>query len=219
MRILLFITGHSQLEEYNYFSKLLNSLSISNICDVVIYCNNSNISSKIVSYYQQFNQTNKQLIITNKNSGYRIGGVEAVSNGFDLNLFNDYDYVIHLHPDVFIVDDNKLLTVLNENLNNDNVFLITKSLPYDNKYFSFDFFIFKPKLLTTNIFKEELYIFKTLPEYYLHDMILKNNIKYKFIERYNNNNWEPRRVAENLSIYHEHNLSNVYNLLHSKNLI
>ena len=45
MRILLFITGHSQLEEYNYFSKLLNSLSISNICDVLdVDCKNEAIN-------------------------------------------------------------------------------------------------------------------------------------------------------------------------------
>jgi hypothetical protein len=219
MKILLFITGYRQLDEYNYFSIFLKQLNMNTICDIYIYCNNPEIESDIVKYYQKFDQKNKYLLITSLNSGYRIGGVEAVSKGIEMGIFKDYHYVIHLHPDVFITEDAKLMEILTENLENDIVFFITESLPYDPRFFSFDFFIFKPKLLPTNIFIEDLYTFTDIPEHYLHDMIHKHNIKYTIIERYDTKWWEPRRIDDHLKLYHEHNLENVVNVLKSRNLL
>jgi hypothetical protein len=213
MKILLFITGHKQLEEYNYFSRFLKRLKLNALCDIFIHCNNPDIHNSIINYYQNFDQQNKKLFITSINAGYRVGGVQAISEGIELGIFKDYDYVIHLHPDVFIIDDNYLTEVLLENLNNDVVFLVNKSVPHNPKFLSFDFFIFKPKLLTKNIFIDELYTFKQAPEQYLHDMIIKNNINYIYVKRYNNDNWEPRRIDENLRLYHEHDLNKVQSLL------
>jgi len=213
MKILLYITSHQQLEEYNYFAQFIKRLQINNICDIFIYCNCPSINSKLVTYYQSFTQTNKRLFITNLNAGYRVGGVEAISEGFDMGIFQEYDYVIHLHPDVYLTDDKYLMEILNENLNNDTVFFITKSCTNDDKFFSFDFFIFKPKLLHENIFKKELYTFSNSPENYLCDMIYKYEIKHCFIKRFENNSWFPRRIDENLKLYHEHDLEKVRNIL------
>jgi hypothetical protein len=218
MKILLFITGYRQLDEYKYFNIFLQQLDLNTMCDIFIYCNNPEIPDKILEYYKKFNQKNKNLLITPLNSGYRIGGVEAVSKGIEMGIFNEYDYVIHLHPDVFITDDLYLKEILINNINNDTVFFITKS-NNDDKFFSFDFFIFKPKLLTKNIFIEELYTFTTSPEHYFHDMINKYNIKYTFIKRFNNNNWNPRRIDENLKLYHEHDMNKVIALLDNKGLL
>ncbi len=219
MKILLFITGFHQLEEYDYFQKFLKPLRLNNDCDIYIYCNNPKISTDILKYYQQFDQKNKHIYITSLNAGYRAGGVEAVSNGIEMGIFKDYDYVIHLHPDVFITDDSYLKQVLIENKDNDTVFFITKSVPNNDTYFSFDFFIFKPKLLKTNIFIDELYTFTTGPEFYLHDMIKKYNVKYTFIKRFDNDHWEPRRIDENLRLYHEHDLQKVRHALHVRGLL
>ena len=135
-----------------------------------------------------------------------------------MGIFKDYDYVIHLHPDVFITDDQYLLSILEENLNNDTVFFINKSIPSED-FFSFDFFIFKPKFLTYNIFLTDLYKFECSPEVFLHNMIKKYNIKYTIIKRYNNDNWSPRRIDENLKLYHEHDLSKVEQLLRNRLLL
>lgn len=216
MKILLFLTGNRQLEEYNIFNLFLKKLNLNSICDIYIYCNNPKIQNTIINYYQNFDQKNKKLLITSLNAGYRRGGVEAVSEGIEMGIFKEYDYVIHLHPDVFITNDLYLREVLLNNINNDTVFFITKSLPNDPKFFSFDFFIFKPKLLTKNIFIEELYTFIDSPEHYLHDMIIKNNIKYIFIKRFDNNTWHPRRIDDNLMLYHEHELNKVKHLLNKK---
>jgi hypothetical protein len=219
MKLLLFITGFDQLEQYNYFNIFLKQLKLNDICDIYIYCNNSNISEDILKYYKQFDQKNKYLLITTLNGGYRTGGVEAVSRGIEMGIFKDYDYVIHLHPDVFITDDTYLMDILSKNISNNIVFFITRSVPNDKTFFSFDFFIFKPKLLKKNIFIDELYTFTKSPEQYLHDMIKKYNIKHTFIKRFDNDNWYPRRIDDNLKLYHEHDMNKVRNVLKEKKLL
>ena len=145
------------------------------------------------------------------------GAINVISESIDSGIFNSYDYVIAIQPDVFITDDTYLLEVLYKNLTNDIVFFITKSLPNDERFFSTDFYIFKPKLLTKNILIDELNTFTEYPEYYLCRMIEKHNIKYKFIKRYDNDNWQPRRIDDHLKLYHEHDLSLVETLITKMN--
>ena len=206
MKILLFITGYDQVHDYLFFQRFLKKLPLNDMCDIFIYCNKPDISEEIQTYFKEFNQKNKSLFITSKNAGYRVGGVEAVCVGMDMGIFQEYDYVIHLHPDVFMTDDVYLREILLENEKNDTVFFITKVLP-DPRHFAFDFFIFKPKLLTVNIFKEELYSFTTSPEYYLHDMIQKYQVKYTMVKRFYNDIGLTRRIDDHLKLFHCHNLS------------
>jgi hypothetical protein len=214
MKVLLFITGYRQVKEYDYFNRFLQRLdALRDLCDVFIYCNNVMISADIITYYQKFTQANKHLYITSRNVGFGMGGVEAVSRGLEMSLFDGYDYVINLHPDVFIVDESGIVDLLHANLDNDCVFLVNKSLPDDDRFFSFDFFIFKPKLLKRNIFIDELYAYDDVPEHYLCDMLVKHEVKFKVIKRFANDTWFPRRVDEHLGLYHEHELERVEALL------
>ena len=143
-----------------------------------------------------------------------MGGAEAWSTVYDMGIFHKYDYVIQLNTDVFMTDDVYLMKILHENMFNDTVFFITKSEPDDAKFFSFDFFIFKPTLLTRNIFSDELYTTSTeVIEHFFHDMIMKHEIKWKYIKRFNNDYWYPRRIDDHLKLYHEHDLDRVQEML------
>lgn len=218
MKILLYITTFRQLLEFKYFSIFFNSLkSLNKICDVFIYCNNANISDDILTYFKSFNIKNKFIFVTSKNDGYRMGGVEALSTGIDMNIFSTYDYVIHLHPDVFIVDDQHTINILEENLDNDICFFITQTVN-NEKFASFDFFIFKPRLLSGNIFKDDMYTWQDCPEIYLYNKLIQHNIKFIHIPRFSDNNYLPRRIAEYSKIWHEHDLDSVKNYLIKNNL-
>ncbi len=128
MKVLLFITGYRHLKEYDYFNSFLRRLNtLSNVCDVFIYCNDPNISEEIVTYYRNFSQTNKQLFITSVNAGFTMGAVEAVSRGIEMGIFDGYDYVIKLHPDVFLTDESRILAVLTERQADDCMFLMSRS--------------------------------------------------------------------------------------------
>lgn len=214
MNVLLFITGFRHVKEYDHFNSFLQRLdTLGTICDLYIHCNNPDISEEIVTYYKKFTQKNKHLYITSTNIGFEMGAVEAVSHGIEAGVFAGYDYVLHLHPDVFITDDARIIEILETNLDNDCVFFVNKSRPDDDRFFSFDFFIFKPRLLKTNIFKDGLYSHKGKPEHHLHDLIVKNDVKFQIVRRFDDDDWFPRRVDENLGLYHEHDMAQVEALL------
>lgn len=209
MKNLLVITGHQQVKEYFYNSFILKKSCswISENTDLFIHINKCDIDKNISVLFNMFPQKNKRLFITSKNEGYRLGGIEAISDIIDMNVCNEYDYVIHTHPDVIITQDNIIKQVLEENLNNNICFFTSKSWPNDEKRFSFDFFIFKPKLINKNIFKTlDFYTYPDSPENFLYDIIKKNNINYKLIKRYDNDNWHPRRI-DLLGVWHEHELN------------
>jgi hypothetical protein len=220
MRVLLFITSHRQVKEYEYSAYFFNRLEkLNKICDIYIYCNNPDISEDILKYYKQFNIKNKKIFITNINDGYYRGGMEVMSIAYDNNVFKDYDYVIHCHPDVFITDDEYLMQILNDNYENDYIFLMTFSFPDNKTFLSGDIFIFKPKLLKENIFKDTLSLFLSIgipAEVHNYNMFHKHNIKYLIIKRFKDDNCNPRRISEYLKDWHEHDLTKVEDYINNK---
>jgi len=152
-KILLLYTSHRQLEEI-YLQSLLyqkfpDNYSVITKLDTLFYCNSSEIDEeKLVKYINMLPQKNKKLIHTDKNIGYLWGGHEAVSETFD--IWKEYDVVIHLHPDVFILNDQMITKLLEKLILTTEIdFISTYNLDPtkdDNKnYLSFDFFMFKPK--------------------------------------------------------------------------
>lgn len=205
-RVLLYLSSHRQVKEFDYFSQFFNKLDkLRQMCDLYIHCNNKDVSEDITKYYKQFDVKNKQLHVGSKNCGYNMGHIEMLSDDYDAGVFAGYDYVINCQADVFIIGEEPLLDVLNRKCG-DSVFFITKSIPDDERFFSTDFLIFRPKLLTMNIFKEELYTWRDWPEHYLYYILQKYNIKYEFLKRFDNDNWQPSRL-DLLKLWHERDLS------------
>jgi hypothetical protein len=101
-------------------------------------------------------KTNKRIYITDNSSGFRNGGLQAISEVVDMLALHphdcQYNYVSHMHPDVFICNEQPIVPLLEQELNSDNVFYCNLSLVNPCLY-SFDCFIFKPKLSSENIFK------------------------------------------------------------------
>lgn len=209
MKVLILITGHQQNIEYKYFGQLLERCDFlsSDQCEIFIHsnCKHNDISENV-----KYILNKKNVYITDKNAGYRLGGIEAVGDAIDmLNLANpdsEYDYVIHVHPDVFITNDTILMEILNEELESENVFIVNKSFP-DKYSYSFDFFIFKPRKLHINIFKNYETWTKS-PEIFIRQTLLSNGITHRIIKRFDDDNYEPRRIDLNL-MWHEHNLHKV----------
>ena len=150
MKILIRLTGFRQNEEYKLFGLCFDKYckQLKQYCEVFIHSNNilNNILDSV-----QYIETHKRIYITDKNAGFVNGGLEAVSDVVDmLKLFSNdcqYNYIIHMHPDVFICNEQPILSLLEKEVNSDNVFYCNLSLVNPCLY-SFDCFIFKPKLLS-----------------------------------------------------------------------
>ena len=200
-KILFFMTTHRQTIEIDYSSVFFNKFSTDLILnsDITLHCNNINISKDYLeTLLNKFPQQNKHLIHTSKNTSYLLGAFEALSDNFD--TFQKYDYVIHLNPDVYITNPNKLLTLLNRYIDSNKCMILSKS---DKDFYANDFQIFKPKEIP-NIYSE--WIDKDLqnkhkccPETMLYEIINKHKITHIF----NTCNRGNRLVDEN-GIWHFH---------------
>jgi hypothetical protein len=211
MKVLILLTSHQQLEEVYLYGEFIKRFCPTiKTFDLLLHINKINIDiSRVGNYFQGLPFENKTLLLTTKNVGYTFGGIEAVTDCYD--LCKDYDYVIHSHPDVFITSDILLGKILEYFSYSDKVFLVNNAWAGDNKWMSFDFFIFKPKLLKHNIFSEWVNYVEQNPahiENVLFDLVTKYNIPYQYINRYDTGHWAPRRV-DMIGLYHEHDLDKV----------
>jgi len=219
-KILFFITSHRQVCEINYCADFFNLFSYDLIknSDIILYCNNINISEEILNkHLNKFPQKNKQLIHTSKNWGYLLGALEMLSDSYE--LFKNYDYVVSINPDVYITDHNKLLNILNKHYYDDNVFIVERleTPAYSNNTFQIDHHILKPKLLKTNVYqnfknKDLQNQYNCHPEKMFYSLIVDNNIK--FFD--NGISYRGNRKIDPNGIWHCHDNGLVFNYL--KNL-
>ena len=215
-KILLLYTSHRQLREVYLQSLLYRKFpeKYSNIIcnvDVLFYCNSTQVpKDKLIKYLNLLPQKNKKLIYTSKNIGYCWGGHESLSETFD--VWKDYDIVIHLHPDVFILSDNVLCKIIEE-IKTDfvNSYNLDPKIDDNRNYLAFDFFMFRPKQIFNKTGKEynffNLYLdenerIKTkTPEHLLSRVINKYTLTSSIVQRYHNHHWEPRRT-DMINLYH-----------------
>jgi len=212
MKVLIIITGHKHNEEYKLYGMFLNNCK--NILKFDFILHNNCITNNIYKNVE-FIKSNKKLIITNKNNGFKLGAIEALCDIIDNHnlLSSEYDYIIHTHPDVFITNESKIIKLLEDELYTDNIFLVTLSLKQINMY-AFDFFIFKPNKLNHNIFNY-WHNYLNSPEHYLYEKLI--NIKHKIVDRYDNNYYLPRKI-DKLSLLHLHDINSSYFYILSNSL-
>lgn len=232
MKVLLFYRSFRQQEEIGISADLLSRTKTLKNFDLTLHCNN--IESNIWSYFSKFPNKNKELIHTSRNAGYLKGCFQSLSRNYC--NFKKYDYVVHIQADVFILNEDQIIKILNEYKHTKDVFICTKS-KQDERFLSFDFFIFKPNLLEENIFNRwsnEWFNRETLefnpnstntltnrplpPEYLLYKILTVEKIPYKLIKRFDNDQWHPRRI-DLLNLWHEHDVDKVKNYISSNGLL
>lgn len=222
---LLFITSTRHVEEVELLAQFLNKTQKIKQFDLVLHVNtfNTNIP-ELVKNFNSIPNVNKHLILTEKNCGYNLGPHEAIGDFFD--NFNKYYNVIHVHPDVFPVNEFKLLDIIESNL--DTALLVNHSMKNCQDWMSTDLFILRPHLIKNNFFKNWANYIDTpisggigvngqaCCEQFLFYEAQRNNITYTYIPRFADNHHFPRRVCE-WGFLHEHDLSTARALLSTLN--
>jgi hypothetical protein len=207
LNLLFLMTAHRQVTEFEYSFRFFRNYTQSNN-DFYVHHHGAHDLSAI-----EFPPGTRLHLSPANLGGHRLGGLEAVCETLNENDFSKYDYVIHLHPDVFVTSEPKLLRLLHAHLDDDAVFLNTHSYP-DSRFYDFDFFIFKPKRLQRNIF-ESWQTWGEIPEYFLHDKIHEHEIKHVVVPRYENDFGQPHRMDLN-GVWHEHDLTRIKAYLDAK---
>lgn len=209
MKVLFFLTMHRQLHELEFWSYFFNNFKHLK-ADVCIYNTNSDFSQDVINNSLRIN-TNIKIISDDQNQGYQYGSYFGLSNNYD--FYKNYDFIIHSHPDVFILDDKKLYELLISQKDKDIDFLVSQVVEAPFHYLT-DLFIFKPK----NNFTSKYINYQNLDsaEKILFSIIEGNNLKKYLFSRYPNDEIGGKnRQIDEYNIWHEHNLENVINYIHN----
>ena len=152
-------TSYRQNEEIELSSKFINNTNILKNADLLFYCNNPSMFENIDNLVKLFNNKNKKIVKSKKNAGggrdgYVMGQMEGIADLY--KHYHNYDYVIQIHPDVYITNESEIIKILNKYNNSKVGLIVNKSIPDEkketygipkkDKWFSSDFFIFKPKI-------------------------------------------------------------------------
>lgn len=118
-----------------------------------------------------FHAGSTSMYMTSENIGYTMGAVQAVDTLLNHNLLEDYDWVVHLHPDIFIVRPQPLYQKLSEHTDAAVVAgaFFTHHASYCPGYrdcWTFNFFAFKPDEISKDAFSGWKH-YESVPERFL----------------------------------------------------
>jgi hypothetical protein len=213
MKICILITSHRQLRELEFIPRFFECHNYLREHAVIIYhTNNPEIPNLLIEDKLAKVSCNGLVVKrSTQNSGYFYGNFEAIVDSYDLILEGNYDWVIKIHPDVFIVDEQPLLDCLRQSKDVD--FIATKMFGDASPAFSSDFFAFRPQSIPKSLF--EIYLnfdrktenLNIGEEYLLYFEIKRQNIKHLIVERFISGKYH--RDIDLLGLWHEHNLERV----------
>lgn len=205
MKNLLFYTFHRQLDEIYYSSLFFNKSDfLKSNFEVILHCNNVKMSYETIKNLAKF-ETNVKIIITSKNTGYSYGGIEATSDSFE--LFYEYENVIQLHPDCYIIDSKKLKNMI---LNTKYDVAVAKFNHIGRPSYTTDFFCFKPKYnFLKNCHKHWQEHPTAVPEHYFYDCLKESNLNVYEFNRYPNGDGAGYRNIDEFDLWHVHDNNKV----------
>jgi len=206
MKILVLFTSYRQLDELKLQARfLVRCRWLCKNADLLWACNNVSIPRmELESRLAALPFTNKQLIHEDWNTGgYARGQFEVLAHLQE--RLATYDFVLQLHPDIYIAHEKKLVELFAQEYNQANSFLVSRIFGGDDPSFATDAFIFRPKLLPSGFFRDYLAYdtsINTKLERVFYSMIHKRNIAYAEIRRFVNGKYH--RDIDELGLWHEH---------------
>lgn len=215
IKILIYFSSHRQLKEIEYSSYFYNKTEfLKNNSDVMIHIDNDLFKNDDVLEYTKYDTNcyiarSKQTYPVYPNGVFN-GFLKGLSNNFE--FFKNYDYVIHLVPDCYITNEDKIVELLNDNINSEFDFIVDYH-PHHNQstisQYTCDFFVFKPKKIP-NIFSDHSDINVVVAENWLYSKIHEYNIKHKTICR---GQESLRWNIDDYGLIHNHNLKRIESIL------
>jgi hypothetical protein len=212
MKHLLFYNCHRHEQEIYYSSKFFNKSSfLKNNFEIHLHCNNTNKTYDELKKLAHFD-TDLNITITSKNSGYYAGVAEAHSDNFE--LFKNYDLVILSQIDCYIIEDIQLQKTLEKNFD----ILVSPMFHLGKICYAGDFFVIKPKINFLKNWKSLLNNGTSVHEHFLFKSIKEYNLIVEEYDRYSDNDLQPHHNLDLFGLWHEHNNDNIKNYIKEKNL-
>lgn len=214
MKLLILFTSYRQLEEFDYQAVFLSRCPFfMENAEVLVHCNNRAISKELEHKIKRIPCKKHQLIVGTNEGGYKKAHFRAMAEVVRLIQKDNYDFVIHLHPDVFITNEIPLRELLNSIQSKKIDLVVSRSFGKNQPSFCTDFFIFRPERYFCDFFslqenfedtsfksgrsqEKMLYLFTHLM-----------GVSYKEVNRFEFDQWD--RDIDHLGLWHEHHLRRI----------
>ncbi len=212
MKIAVLYTSYRQFRELDFAPAFYaRTTRLKAEADILFHCNNASIKeadlreklSKIPARSLLIRHAPQQ-----NSGGYPYGQFEAIVDLWNQVDLTQWDWIIHLHPDLYIADETRLLTAIEQADREGNDFLLTKVFGHRSPTFGTDFFAFKPKPQFKPIFESYLPLLKTplvVPlEALFFIEVHRAGAKYTLGPRFAHGHYH--RDIDGLGVWHEHDL-------------
>jgi len=216
MRILFFYTGYRQLAEISHSALFAQRYQHDfKDADVIYHCNNTAIGrDTLESLVGDFANPIKKIITTDKNTGFRLGHIEAIADSYPLIQEGEYDWVIHLHPDVYLTDEARFLGLLHKADTSEQNAIMFPLFEADAMAYTTDLFAWKPTRVKRDVFSDyKNYVNRSdvIPETYLYESLHRQNVPILSVKRYRGRGWQ--REIDEVGAWHPHEQARVENFL------
>ncbi|NBW56739.1 hypothetical protein EBR43_02930 [bacterium] len=176
--------------------------------------NNANLNVGLATeYFNTIPIKNKQFIHEKENPGYVTGSIVAIFDNYE--KLKEYDFIIHMHADIFPLREDGLLNLLKEYSDKKTSILLSRSCQHESPSggLQSDFYIFRPNELDKNFFSGEN-CSGSLEEI-LFKRITGMNINYTWIPRHTED-YRGGYIPDQIGFWHCHDISQIYSFLESK---
>ncbi|MGA3067183.1 MAG: hypothetical protein ABSF29_10085 [Tepidisphaeraceae bacterium] len=154
MKIAIFYTSYRQFRELEWTPEFFRrNRRLSSEIDVIYHCNNAGISKgELQARLAKIPCKSMTLLHHPCNEGgYAYGQFEAICDAWETLHSGGWDWVIHLHPDIFITDGDRLLKTIEEA--GEEVSLITAPVfGLTEPAYGTTFFAFRPGRMPKEVF-------------------------------------------------------------------
>jgi hypothetical protein len=161
----------------------------------------------------KFHGAKKLLYMTSTNVGYKMGAVQAMDTLMHSGELQKYDWVVHMHPDVFVAYPQPLAKMLLKTkasvvATQFSMLLMDAFFPpgQNRRGLAFDFFAFRPKATNTNAFSQWA-SYQRCPELYLEEVAFPHATR----------EYVPHRYASSCKTWDEFGIWHVHTHLHRIN--
>jgi hypothetical protein len=214
MKLGILYTAHRQLDELDFAGRFLESAPVLKQSQIIFHCNNSAISSEnIAQKLAAWPVASVQLIhstIANR-GGYAYGQWEAILDSWEALQDKHLDWVIHLHPDVFLANEQPLIAAIESVHAAGMELLVSRTFGTKTPAFATDFFAFRPSKIPRDLFASFEPLIgapAVVPlEHLFFNEVHRHKIRYSMVQRFHDDHYH--RDIDLLGLWHEHDLRRV----------
>ena len=215
MRLAILYTSHRQWAELDYLPAFFERASrLKHQVDILFHCNNGQIDEaalrdKLAKIPAR--SVTVRVSPSKNTGGYVYGQYEAMADMWDHVDFSQWDWVIHMHPDLFIADETKLFGVIDQAERAGAELIVSAVFGHRLPSFGTDCFIFKPVPAVRGVFDGYIPLLSTpirIPTENLFFIeVHRARLKYLVVPRYAHGHYH--KDIDRWGIWHEHNLRRV----------